>query len=102
MAIEIKNIGQSRQCHIDGVLSIWEVSEIWKALYPLLGSAGPLHFDLSAVQACDGAGLQLISLIQREFFGRADVRVTAVSEALLQAMQVAGMAHPPLILLQKE
>ena len=86
-----------RQCAITGALSIWEVSEIWQALAPLLRTTGPLHIDLSAVEACDAAGLQIISRIQRQTHrGAADVRFTGLSSALLQAMQSAGMDPPAL------
>jgi ABC-type transporter Mla MlaB component len=99
MPIDIHENGAIRLCSISGPLSIWEAAETWRAIYPLLCSDRPLHIDLSAVEACDGAGIQIVGLIQREILcGAAHIQVTAVSPALLEAMQTAGMDAQPLIL----
>lgn len=79
-------------CRISGALSIWEAADIWRVLNPLLQSAQPLVLDFSAVNACDGAGIQILCQIDRSRQRAADTLcITGVSDILLAAMHQAGL-----------
>ncbi|MFH7439411.1 STAS domain-containing protein, partial [Pseudomonas syringae pv. tagetis] len=51
---------------IDGELTNYTVTELAARLLPQIGAAARLEEDLSQVTEMDGAGLQLLAVIQRE------------------------------------
>jgi ABC-type transporter Mla MlaB component len=92
MPIEIKTDEERDLCMISGDLSIWEAAQTWRVLQPLLCSATPLRIDLSGVESCDGAGIQILCQIRRAACAAArDLRIDAMSESLLEAVRQAGM-----------
>ncbi|KPY91465.1 STAS domain protein [Pseudomonas tremae] len=51
---------------IEGELTIYTVTELAARILPQVGTAARLDVDLSQVTEMDGAGLQLLAVIQRE------------------------------------
>ncbi|KPX27036.1 STAS domain-containing protein [Pseudomonas syringae pv. delphinii] len=51
---------------IDGELTIYTVTELAARLLPQIAGAARVEVDLSHVTEMDGAGLQLLAVIQRE------------------------------------
>ncbi|AAO54448.1 MULTISPECIES: STAS domain-containing protein [Pseudomonas syringae group] len=51
---------------IDGELTIYTVTELAARLLPQIAGAARVEVDLSRVTEMDGAGLQLLAVIQRE------------------------------------
>jgi ABC-type transporter Mla MlaB component len=77
---------------ISGALSIWEAAATWSALYPLLCTVDPLEVDLTAVETCDGAGIQILCQMHKLLAERPEKgRVTGTSRALREASRLAGL-----------
>ncbi|AHC36947.1 sulfate transporter [Pseudomonas fluorescens] len=78
----------TRVC-IDGELTIYTVAELAGALLPQLGATPRMALDLSQVTELDGAGLQLLAVIQREA-GIAGTALSVIgqSQAVTQALQL--------------
>ncbi|RJQ77196.1 MAG: STAS domain-containing protein [Desulfobacteraceae bacterium] len=92
MPIDIQTLENRSHCRISGVVNIWEAADIWRVLYPLICSPGPLRIDLAGIEACDGAGLQIVCQLQRLAGARAGgVRLEGAPEALLEVMREAGL-----------
>ncbi|MBV4455744.1 MULTISPECIES: STAS domain-containing protein [Pseudomonas] len=74
---------------IDGELTIYTVAELAAALLPHIGAAPRLQLDLSQVTEMDGAGLQLLAVIQREA-GQTGTALSLAgqSQAVAQALQL--------------
>lgn len=66
MPITYETLDGTAHVGIDGELTIYTVAELAAALLPQIGATPRLHLDLSQVTEMDGAGLQLLALIQRE------------------------------------
>ena len=92
MPIETQPIDGRCAVRISGALNIWEAAETWRALLPLLSSPEPLMVDLSAVETCDGAGLQILCQIARAAGEPdADIRIGTPSPAVTAALALAGL-----------
>lgn len=102
MPIEAKMHEGQCQCRISGELRIWHATDIWNRLHPLLGASDPLCIDLQDVTACDGAGVQILCQVLRKAADRETITVGGVSEAVLSALQQAGMEKQVLSALQGE
>ncbi|WP_339532603.1 STAS domain-containing protein [Pseudomonas mucidolens] len=93
MPITRETLDDTARVGIDGELTIYTVAELASALLPQIGAAPRLELDLSQVTEMDGAGLQLLALIQREagVAGTA-LSVTGQSQAVTQVLQLCGSA----------
>lgn len=93
MPITSETLDGTASVGIDGELTIYTVTELAAALLPQIGAAPRLALDLSRVTEMDGAGLQLLAVIQREagIAGTA-VSVTGQSQAVTQALQLCRSA----------
>ncbi|MBI5895738.1 MAG: STAS domain-containing protein [Desulfobacterales bacterium] len=92
MTVENETIDGRCLVRIRGSLSIWEATATWSGLCPLLCAPGPLDIDLTAVEACDGAGIQILCQIHKVLAERPDKgRITGVSDGLREAMRLAGL-----------
>lgn len=92
MPIETELIENRRHCRISGVLGIFEAADTWRVLGPLLCAGEPLHIDLSGIEACDGAGIQILCQIQRAAEADSgDIHIDTISESLLADIRHAGM-----------
>ncbi|ALD98952.1 MULTISPECIES: STAS domain-containing protein [Pseudomonas] len=61
-----ESTNDTARVQIDGELTIYTVTELAARLLPQIGAAARLEVDLSQVTEMDGAGLQLLAVIQRE------------------------------------
>ncbi|CAM3370934.1 sulfate transporter [Pseudomonas floridensis] len=88
--------GDTTRVHIDGELTIYTVTELAAGLLPQLGAAPHLEVDLSQVTEMDGAGLQLLAVIEREA-GRNGVTLslTGQSKAVVDTF---GLCNPGAVL----
>ncbi|KTC62674.1 sulfate transporter [Pseudomonas fluorescens ABAC62] len=76
---------------IDGELTIYTVGELAAGLLPRIGTAPRLEVDLSQVTEIDGAGLQLLALIQREAAASGTpVNLVGQSQVITQTLQLCG------------
>jgi len=96
MPIESQTIDHRRTVFIRGALSIWEAADTWRGLLPLLSSPDPMTVDLSEVESCDGAGLQIICQIVRAAGSPdADITLGPPSPAVTAALVQAGLQMEP-------
>ncbi|KRP62056.1 STAS domain-containing protein [Pseudomonas orientalis] len=93
MPITTETVDDTARVRIDGELTIYTVAELAGALLPQMGAAPRLELDLSEVTEIDGAGLQLLAVIQREA-GVAGIAlsVTGQSQVVVQALQLCRSA----------
>ncbi|SDT20672.1 STAS domain-containing protein [Pseudomonas fuscovaginae UPB0736] len=66
MSVTSEIVADTVRVGIDGELTIYTVAELAAALLPQMGAAACLELDLSQVTEMDGAGLQLLAVIERE------------------------------------
>lgn len=96
MPIENQIIEGRRMVLIRGALNIWEAADTWRGLLPMLSSPDPLTFDLSEVESCDGAGLQIVGQIVRAAVAPgADITIGTPSPAVMAALAQAGLNMEP-------
>ncbi|AZF36915.1 STAS domain protein [Pseudomonas sp. R4-39-08] len=93
MPITCETLDDTARVGIDGELTIYTVAELASVLLPQMGVAPRLELDLSQVTEMDGAGLQLLAVIQREagIAGTA-LSVTGQSQAVTQALELCRNA----------
>lgn len=92
MTVEKEVIEGTTLCRITGDLRIWDTADTWRRIHPLLAGDEPVTLDLSAVTACDAAGIQLIWQMLRAIrSGGEKITLARVSDAVLSAMQRAGL-----------
>lgn len=93
MPITRETLNDTARVRIDGELTIYTVTELADALLPQMGAAPRLELDLSQITEMDGAGLQLLAVIEREagIAGTA-LSVTGQSLAVTQACQLCYSA----------
>ncbi len=96
MPIESQTFDHGRTVFVRGALSIWEAADTWRTLLPLLSSPDPMTVDLSEVESCDGAGLQIICQIVRAA-GLPDAAITLgpPSPPVTAALVRAGLVLEP-------
>ena len=91
MPVEHKTIDNRRQVRISGALGIWDAAATWKNLYALLCAPEPIEIDLSAVESCDGAGIQIFCQLHKMLAERpGNGHITGISDELRAAMRLAG------------
>ncbi len=66
MPVATANSGKCRMIMIDGSLTIYEVSELQTKLLEYLKSDNKFLVNLSKVESCDSAGVQLICSFVKE------------------------------------
>ena len=87
MALKIETKNQINRIHIDGDLTIYEVSEYQEALKQEFLPDKPLELDLGEVEEFDTSGLQLIAALCKQAGSNgADIRFTAMSGAVKEAV----------------
>ena len=93
MSITHETTDDTARVGIEGELTIYTVAELAAALLPQIGATPRLELDLSQVTEMDGAGLQLLAVIQREagVAGTA-LSVTGQSQAVMHALQLCRSA----------
>ncbi|MCK6188072.1 MULTISPECIES: STAS domain-containing protein [unclassified Pseudomonas] len=93
MPITTEVLDDTARVRIDGELTIYTVAELAAALLPQMGATPRLELDLSQVTEMDGAGLQLLAVLEREagIAGTA-LSVTGQSQAVMQALQLCRSA----------
>jgi len=103
MPIESQTIDGRCVCRISGGLNIWEAATVWERILPLLSAAQPLIVDLSGIDACDGAGIQILCQLQRAV-GAAGITValTGASTAVTTTMKQAGIDFTQFVTADKE
>lgn len=93
MAITCETADDTARVGIDGELTIYTVAELAAALLPQVGAASRLELDLSGVTEMDGAGLQLLAVLQREAgINGTALSVVGKSQAVMQTFQLCGSA----------
>lgn len=91
MPITRETLDGTARVGIDGELTIYTVAELAAELLPQIGTAPRLEIDLSQVTEIDGAGLQLLAVIQREATaGGTPVSLVGQSQAITQTLQLCG------------
>ena len=95
MVIDNQAFDGGRLCKFEGELTLWEAADTWRQASAILASADKVAVDLANVNACDGAGIQIIcQMWQTMQADGKDIRFEALSEPVYTAMQQAGMdAH---------
>ncbi|MFL1416544.1 lipid asymmetry maintenance protein MlaB [Pseudomonas fildesensis] len=89
MPITSEILDDTVHVRIEGELTIYTVAELAGELLPQMGAAPRLELDLSQVTEMDGAGLQLLAVIQREAgIAGTTLSVTGQSQAVTQALQL--------------
>ncbi|AHL33544.1 sulfate transporter [Pseudomonas brassicacearum] len=66
MPLLYETLDDTAQVHIDGELTIYTAADLAAQLLPRLGATPQMELDLSQVTEMDGAGLQLLMMVQRE------------------------------------
>ncbi|MBI5552967.1 MAG: STAS domain-containing protein [Desulfobacterales bacterium] len=92
MSVVNEIIDGCNRVRIVGALSIWEAAATWSDLNSLLSAPGPVEIDLTAVESCDGAGVQILCQLHKLLAQRPEQgHVTGISNGLSQAMRLAGL-----------
>jgi len=94
MTIEIQTEDNLKICKISGALSIWDAADSWRQIHSLLKSRAktPVQFELSELDQCDGAGLQILCQIRRAVEKKSDkFRIAGLSESLAAIFNNAGI-----------
>jgi anti-anti-sigma factor len=103
MPIESQTIDGRCVCRISGGLNIWEAAAVWERILPLLSAAQPLIVDLSGIDACDGAGIQILCQLRRAADNPGiPVALTGASTAVTTTMKQAGIDFPQFDTADKE
>ncbi len=93
MPVQNETIDGRNRVRISGALSIWEAAAVWGGIHPLLQAPGPLEIDLTAVESCDGAGIQILCQIQKALARRGEAcRISGISDPVREAMRLSGLA----------
>ncbi len=89
MSITHETTDDTARVGIEGELTIYTVAELAAALLPQVGPAARLELDLSQVTEMDGAGLQLLAVIEREAgINGTALSLTGQSQAVTQTLQL--------------
>lgn len=94
MTVETETISGQKVCKISGPLTIWESVAAWEQIKPLLHSKvkNAVRFDLSKIETCDCAGIQILCQIQMQVEKKHDkFEVTGLSDALATQLRHAGL-----------
>ncbi|KPX57800.1 STAS domain-containing protein [Pseudomonas amygdali pv. hibisci] len=85
------NQADATRVQIDGELTIYTVTELAARLLPQITGAARVEVDLSQVTEMDGAGLQLLAVIQREA-GKTGtwLRMTGQSKAVTETFELCN------------
>ncbi|KPX91700.1 hypothetical protein ALO64_00210 [Pseudomonas meliae] len=85
------NQADATRVQIDGELTIYTVTELAARLLPQITGAARVEVDLSQVTEMDGAGLQLLAVIQREA-GKTgtSLRMTGQSKAVTETFELCN------------
>ncbi|RMO92443.1 Sulfate transporter/antisigma-factor antagonist STAS [Pseudomonas syringae pv. philadelphi] len=91
MTLSAQTTDDPARVQIDGELTIYTVTELAARILPQIGSAARMEVDLSQVTEMDGAGLQLLAVIQREA-GKAGtaLHMTGQSKAVTEAFELCN------------
>ncbi|QXI31173.1 STAS domain-containing protein [Pseudomonas vanderleydeniana] len=89
MSVTRETVGDTARVAVDGELTIYTVAELASALLAQLGAVPRLELDLSQVTEMDGAGLQLLAVIEREtgLAGMA-LSLTGKSQTVAQTLEL--------------
>ncbi|WP_440830363.1 STAS domain-containing protein [Pseudomonas fragariae (ex Marin et al. 2024)] len=86
-----ESTNDTARVQIDGELTIYTVTELAAKLLPQIGAAARLEVDLSQVTEMDGAGLQLLAVIQREAGKtRTSLHLTGQSKAVSETFELCN------------
>lgn len=91
MGIHVDRLPTGTRARIEGDLTIGHAAALKGELVAALLDAPALALDLSAVTEMDGAGLQLLLLLQREAAHR-PLRLEGCSPAVAQVLALAAWA----------
>jgi len=92
MNIDNETIDGCMVCRFTGALTIWEAADTWHQLRPLIDTADALAIDLTGVDECDAAGIQILCQTWQAVRQRGKrCRIETISEPVFAAMQLAGM-----------
>lgn len=82
------------QARLEGELTIYQAKDTYYAARELRGAAAPLELDLSAVNAIDSAGLQLLIMLRKHFSAhRQPLTMVACSDAVRDALEVCHLSE---------
>ncbi|EJL05249.1 MULTISPECIES: lipid asymmetry maintenance protein MlaB [Pseudomonas] len=84
--------GDMAQVQIDGELTIYTAADLSAQWLPRLGATPHMALDLSQVTEMDGAGLQLLLMIQREApKAGTQLTVTGQSKAVTETLALCNL-----------
>jgi anti-anti-sigma factor len=89
--VQITKDENSGVVRIQGALSIGEVAEMREALCHSLSEKSNLVLDLSAVESCDTAALQLLCSARKTVDSRGQVRLVGLCGAVVNAAAALGL-----------
>jgi anti-anti-sigma factor len=102
MSITVRKRGNKRTVKLSGDVTIFEISEMWQKLDPVLRETDEIDIDLGGVSDIDTAGLQLLMVAKKaEQESAKSVHLLNHSEAVIDALEVfdlAGYFGDPLVL----
>ncbi|MCL6702585.1 STAS domain-containing protein [Pseudomonas sp. T1.Ur] len=80
------------QVQIDGELTIYTAADLAAQLLPRLGATPAMALDLSQITEMDGAGLQLLLMVQREApKAGTQLTVTGQSKAVTETLVLCNL-----------
>ena len=83
---------EDRSLKLSGELTIRRADELHRLFVEAAGQEGGLVLDLSGVEQCDAAGLQLICALRKTLAGRgSSLRVSAIPAAVQLTATALGM-----------
>lgn len=92
MPLHYETQDDTAQVHIDGELTIYTAAELTAQWLPHLGATPRMALDLSQITEMDGAGLQLLLMVQREA-SRAgtELTLTGQSKAVTETLALCNL-----------
>jgi anti-sigma B factor antagonist len=92
MHIENRSDGAQRRLVIEGDLTIYNATELNRALLAELEGAESLELELRGVAEMDSAGLQVLAMLKREAQHHGvELQLTQHSEAVYEVLERFGM-----------
>jgi len=96
-------LGKTKLIMIDGAITIYEVSELQVELLEYLKKDKNILLDLSKVESCDSAGVQLIcSFVKEVELQGGTIVLEAYSDAVLNICNKIGIDIAALFIERKE
>ncbi|AMZ69943.1 MULTISPECIES: lipid asymmetry maintenance protein MlaB [Pseudomonas] len=92
MSLHYETQDDTAQVHIDGELTIYTAADLAAQWLPQLGATPRMALDLSQITEMDGAGLQLLLMVQREAAkAGTQLTLTGQSKAVMETLALCNL-----------